>query len=315
MSLLAATRILFFLFASQSLDDSDGKDGDREDREDAHGAQHVLVLIDCRPSMFVPSIPEQEHGETISPMQASLKACEKLLRNKIKHVAVQKTGKRDGVGIMLYGIPKDNQTTQILVPLEPPGIQQIQKIRAYIEGKGSLQEEYQVGTKAADSSGLSPLRTALQNADGAFNQAKCVKQPTPSDKALPDAKSVCIFTNDDDPLRENDQERMKVEKAANDAIENGVELHLWPMKTNFRSDFYDSILRTPVETQESFDMEDLMLRIHRDFRKTRTAFSCPMLLPDWRNRPDDPGIQIDFYRPVQLQSKPQPITIHQETKK
>lgn len=300
----------------QASDDEDSMYGDRDDREDSHGAQHVLVLIDCCPSMFEPSIPDQD-GEVISPMQASLKACEEILRNKVKHVAVQKTGKRDGVGIMLYGIPKDNHTTQILVSMEPPGIQQILKIRNLLDTKGSLKEEYGVGIKEVDGSGLSPLRIALHNADGAFNQAKCVKQATPG-KTLPDAKSAWIFTNDDDPLGGNEEERTKVAKAANDAIENGVELHVWPMKTPFRGDFYDSILSAPVEAAQEealFDMEALMDRIKRDFRKMRTAFSCPMLLPDWRSRPDDPGIQIDFYRTVQLQSKPQPVWIHQETKK
>lgn len=144
---------------------------------------------------------------------------------------------------------------------------------------------------------------------------RCVKQRTPSDKALPDGKSLWIFTNDDDPLKD-DEDREKIEKAAGDAIENGVEIHVWPMKTPFNSDFYDSILTTPVpETEETFDVEDLMDRIQREFRKQRKAFQCPMLLPNWREHPEDPGIMIDFYRPVQIQKKPQPFVIHQQTKK
>jgi len=150
-----------------------------------------------------------------------------------------------------------------------------------------------------------------------FSTLRCVKQRSTSDKALPDGKSLWIFTNDDNPMKDEDDEgQEKIEKAASDVVENGVDIHVWPMKTPFNSDFYDSILPSPVETQEDiFDMEELMDRIKREFRKQRIAFRCPMLLPNWRDQPEDPGIMIDFYRPVQIQKKPQPITIHQETKK
>ena len=115
---------------------------------------------------------------------------------------------------------------------------------------------------------------------------------------------------------EDEDGREKIEKAASDVIDNGIDIHIWPMKTPFRTDFYDSILTSPVETQQDiFDMEELMDRIKREFRKQRVAFRCPMLLPNWRDRPDDPGIMIDFYAPLQIQKKPQAITIHQKTKK
>lgn len=133
---------------------------------------------------------------------------------------------------------------------------------------------------------------------------------------MPDGKSLWIFTTDDDPLADEEESSEKVEKAASDLLENGVDVHLMPLKTPFNSEFYDSILSSPVETQEDmFDMDDLMDRIKRDFRKHRIALRLPMLLPNWRQKPDDPGIMIDFYRPMQIQKKPQPRTIHQETKR
>jgi hypothetical protein len=103
-----------------------------------------------------------------------------------------------------------------------------------------------------------------------------------------------------------------VEKAASDIFENGVDIQLWPLKTPFQSEFYDSILTGPVETQQMFDWEELMDRIKREFRKQRIAFHCPLIFP---NRTNDPGVALDFYRPVQVQKKPSPTSIHQETKK
>lgn len=163
---------IFCLPCWQPSDDLD-KDGGREDREDTFGAQHVLVLIDCRPSMFVPSIPGEQEGETISPMQASLKACEQLLRSKVKHVAVHKTGKRDGVGIMLYGIPDNTNSTHPLVELQQPGVEQIQKIRAYVEGKASVEEDCKLEDMKSKETSWT-LRKALQKANEAITKAKYV---------------------------------------------------------------------------------------------------------------------------------------------
>lgn len=132
-----------------------------------YGAQHVQILIDCRPSMFVKSIPTED-GEMISPMQASLVACETLLRNKVKHVAVHKTGKRDGVGIILYGKPDPIHYTFTLVDLEAPGMQQIQKIRAYVQGKGDIKAD--AGIKEGEAKWS--LRRGLQDANTSFNHAK-----------------------------------------------------------------------------------------------------------------------------------------------
>lgn len=148
-----------------------------------------------------------------------------------------------------------------------------------------------------------------------FLSTRCVKKRTASDKALPDGKSLWIFTNDDNPTAD-DEEPLLIEKATSDLLENDVDIHVWPMKTPFTTDFYDSILAAPVETQENiFDMEELMDQIKREFRKHRVAFRLPMLLPNWRDHPEDPGIMIDFFRPIQIQKKPQPKTIHQETKR
>jgi hypothetical protein len=118
--------------------------------------------------MFVPSIPFEE--VQISPIQAALEVSEKLLRTKVKNVTVQKTGKRDGVGIMLYGVPSTQTTTASLVDLEQPGIASIKQIQAYLEHTQSLEEEYKLHDRSKESSWT--FRKALQEASSAFAKAK-----------------------------------------------------------------------------------------------------------------------------------------------
>jgi hypothetical protein len=270
-------------------DDDDSGEDDRADKGAVvHGAQHVMILVDCRPSMFVPSFPHE--SDMISPMQASLLAIEEVLRNKVKHVAVLKTGKRDGVGVLLC--TADEALT--LLPLERPGVHQCTKIRDYtpVESK----EESTLG-----------LKRAIHQANKAFSDAKCVKNPTNSYEG--DAKSVWIFTDNDDP---GEEEKEHLERIARDAVDNGVELHLWPLKENFQTEWWNTILTCPI-TEVNMDMEDLKETIHREWRKVRPAYSCPILFPDLKE--EDPGIMVDFYKCIQVQRKPQATTIHQQTKK
>lgn len=67
--------------------------------------------------------------------------------------------------------------------------------------------------------------------------------------------------------------------------------------------------------QNNFDIDDMLDDIKRQWKKVRKAYSVPMFLPDWKDHPEYPGIQLDFFNIVQIQKKPTPIMIHQLTKK
>lgn len=123
-------------------DDDEGED----DEGPTIGASHVLVMIDCNPSMFVPSIRltsddddgdrdeadaedngDQQGGDDegaamaiddnasapkqqqlVTPFEAALRATEKLIRGKVNSVATSRGGTRDGVGVMLFATKKFN---------------------------------------------------------------------------------------------------------------------------------------------------------------------------------------------------------------
>jgi hypothetical protein len=145
-----------------------------------YGAQHVLILVDCSPSMFKPCIPstaihgdeydgygddnedeeipseknddnndlnkKEEHKERsksqssssklLTPFDVALLATERLLRRRIQYVATSKAGKRDGVGVLLFSTKRHQEfaghdhlaTAHVLVPLGPPGIDQVKDI-------------------------------------------------------------------------------------------------------------------------------------------------------------------------------------------
>ena len=187
----------------------DGDDGDGEDGPGA-GAQHCLVLIDCSPAMFAPCVrvspgdglqpnrsdsqstgpggsssaspgsggePGAGEGEgggssqiVVAPFEAALRAAERLLRQRVGAVATTRGGKRDGVGVLLYGTRRlaagrrdlshrrearplfkddggdssdddddDDDDAQMLsmyelIPLAPPGTEQVLRMRGCIPG-------------------------------------------------------------------------------------------------------------------------------------------------------------------------------------
>ena len=147
----------------------------------AYAARHTLILIDTHPSMFEPCIYikssddsdiDEDKSDIINndssflttPFDASLMAVERLLHHKVYIVATSKQGKRDGVGVILFGTPpscinkniekddensdggnsdddvdtnddeeeeKDaNDSLKVLIKLTPPGVDQIKTIRS-----------------------------------------------------------------------------------------------------------------------------------------------------------------------------------------
>lgn len=150
----------FFITQPDWARDNDQADGGIIDPENAadndrafdFGAQHTLLLIDCGSAMFHPCVQYQPSGDhnnsrlgkdglfKISPFDAALVASEQLLIMSVNESAMAKgyTGKRDGVGIILYNTKRHNldgsssrrtATTYELMPLHPPGVQQILDLR------------------------------------------------------------------------------------------------------------------------------------------------------------------------------------------
>ena len=309
------------------------------------GAQHIVILIDSTKQMYVPSIPFQ--GTNITPMHAAMKACESILRQKIRHVATNKTGKRDGIGILFYGSkvstaeesdddddnnknsnnddviesdledseienPPTNAPVKWILSLAPPGIQQVKTIQSCLDNSTSGRNLHQECCPDEEFDSSRPLRTALQEASKTFATAKCVKRRARSDKAPPDAKSIWIFTCRDTPCRNLTEDRQHFITTCRDVHENGIDILVWPFSIDFDSTlFYKDIISTPPP--DDFTWVDFLYDMQHHWNQTRILFSVPLLFPN--SEPCQPGIMMDFFRTVVPQRRPMPVWITQTTKK
>lgn len=171
------------------------------------GAEHVVLLFDCNPSMFeryIPMMPDEDDVDSdeemdtllgigggggggttensskerlLSPMEVALTAAHKLLRMRIRAVAETKSGKRNGVGVILFGCDtmrdirgkksegggesdgseddgdddsedssaKMQSSTFELLELTPPGIDQVLKIQECLPSKSKRKKQRDLG--------------------------------------------------------------------------------------------------------------------------------------------------------------------------
>ena len=270
-------------------------------------------------------------------MDAALMACERLARNRVLQVATQKTGKRDGVGVLLYGTrtnddddeDEDNEqptesksSTQTLVELNPPGVQQIRILRSCLEDpicgvRRSIEKEFK---NLDDDSGLGrKLRTAVQEANKAYLEAKFIKNPRISTLKNPgDLKSIWIFTNHDNPQKGRDDEKRQLAQIITDLAEGGTDFVVWSLPKPdggvFDPRLLYSDLQCLVHAPPTFDVAEMLENICHQAKKPRRVLCLPMILPDWKAHKEDPGIMVNFYKIVQEQKKPQPKWINQATK-
>jgi hypothetical protein len=150
---------------------------------------------------------------------------------------------------------------------------------------------------------------------------RCVRKLSPSSKEPPDAKTVWIFTNEADPCRGSEDEQRLLIRAAEDAAENGLDFHVWklPKAGNEKGTWGDSVFTQFasnvdfLKEEMDFDMEDMMYRVQQQGKKARKSLTFPLLLPDWRENPDCPGILVDAFRTVQVTKRPTPIIVSQRT--
>lgn len=348
-----------------------------------------MLLIDCHESMFEKYIPllddadidndddEEMEGSNNSapvkekklfaPHDVAVTAAHRLLRMKIRNIAETRTGKRDGVGILLYGCntkrglhgnksdtssnsgddesdsdeEEDEQhPTHELLELAPPGTEQILKIQECIpptrdnesnQNHRDLQKEFSTlgitngnDDDKGGGDGCCTLRQAFVDANKIFEAAKCVKMRSPAGKDLPDAKSIWIFTNQDNPCS-SDFDKIQTITHAKDLKDASVDIHVMPMPKK-SGDFDKSLLYndllSPISLQENvdcfadnngtLDIEDVLENFGHFARKARKYAYVPLFLPGWKEREGDPGIMLDLYSVVRERKKPVPITVHQE---
>jgi non-homologous end joining protein Ku len=258
------------------LDDADIMDEDNDNDEMADSSNNNVT----------------KEKKLFAPMDVAITAAHRLLRMKIRNIAETKTGKRDGVGILLYGCntkrglqcksntsPKSGDesddddsddeeaahSTHELLELAPPGTVQILKVQECVPDKSSnhhqqrdLQKEFStMGTQNDDGDeggdGCCTLRQALVDANKIFEAAKCVKMLGPSSKDLPDSKSIWIFTNQDNPCS-SEFDKIQTITHAKDLKDAAVDIYVMPMPKK-SGDFDKALLYKDLLSQVSLNAD------------------------------------------------------------
>lgn len=236
-------------------------------------AQHVLLLVDCHEDMFA----TLEDGE-LCAMDLAMTMGERLLQQRIRDTVTLKIGKRNGVGMLLFGTKpvgggddkageqsdgednddEDNEgeegddhtsgnarSVHVFIPLDPPGIGQVKTIRACSKGDRNLQEEFaHVSTSTSDQTRIAPLQIALEEAVRIFRQAKCVRNKATKPNEPLDTRTIWILTNQDNPNYYSPATLQLLQNVARDVKESGIQILVWP-------------LAHPTVSSSAFDMQCL----------------------------------------------------------
>ena len=285
-----------------------------------------------------------EQYDTRSPMHLALQLCQQLLQERIQDTVKLKVGKRNGVGVLLYdtkpnttvrGVPNDSYNkdddqeedddddededpctprhVHVLMDLTPPGITQVQTIRACLKGDRNVHTEFANTTSSSSSapptSRFLPLQTALEEAIRMFRHASCVRKPDKKGQELLDTKSIWILTNRAEPYQnqqdaDRDDVRRRLETVAHDCHENGIQIVVWPLVQTSKesvtndiettqslpddsvfdmSSFYEGIVSQDIfQGQRHGNMEDIcqgLDQLQSYWKKIRKLYWGPLLLP------------------------------------
>lgn len=307
-------------------------------------------------------------------MDLALAMGERLLQQRIRDTVTHKIGKRNGVGMLLFGTkPLASNTTttaanpdgndddndddeeeeeedhatgnarsvHVFIPLDPPGIGQVQTIRACVKGDRNLQDEFASDATSMDQTRIAPLQIALEEAVRIFRQAKCVRDKATKPNEPVDTKTIWILTNHDHPNYSSATLQL-LQNVARDVKESGIQILLWPLAhpqqhSETDSEFDMQTLYGDIVTRDVFegkrlktieDMEEGLDSLQQFWKKIRRLYWGPLILPGQQPQPssqtndhgeeadeDKTHIMVDWFRFVQLAKKPAKVQIDQHTKR
>ncbi len=319
-----------------------------EDDEEAPvnlGAQHVLMVVDCHQDMFVPV------NDDVCSADLALTLAQQLLQQRIRDTVTLKIGKRNGVGVLLFDTkPMESHSEQVeelsddddddhdnddnneesptrsvhvLIPLDPPGIRQVQTIRSCLKRERNLQKEFSQ-SRDADPPRIAPLQIALEEAVRIFRQAKCVREKASKPNEPLDARTIWILTNRDNPYPPLAQQLLQ--NVARDAKDAGIQILVWPLAHPETNEFVMEPLYGEVVSRDVFEgrrlktqqeIEEGLEELQQYWKKIRRLYWGPLLFPrqPQPSEEDTPEIMVDWFRFVQLAKKPTKVQIDQRTKR
>lgn len=299
-------------------------------------ASHVIALIDFSPEMFPEGVED------------TLKSIQIFCKELISIKAINKTAKRNGVGIWAFNTrerPKIEQpieeesedmvhpesmetddqedddpeeerqgtTVHTLLPLTQPSLSVVRRLDSI--NIRELEHVYgHIDNNDDDSShtgGVKNLKSAIFLAQDAFATAKCVRKPKPGEAQ--DAKEIWIFTAQDQPCESKEMLKDFQNFIKDHTREKRIELVVFGLKENFDYSLFYHRIRAQTPNRDLVLADQVWNRLNV-IKKTRRAFGLPLLLPGWKERGQQgPNIMIDFFRLVQKAKPPSQKDVDIET--
>jgi hypothetical protein len=255
-----------------------------------------------------------------SPVDLALQLAQDLLQRCIRSTVTLKTGKRNGVGLLLYHTKQNRvskkegedadehdddemeddddddestdqaSTVHVLLPLVPPGVAEVKTIRSCLSKERDLRQEFSCFSHDGEEEEprIAPLQTALEESTRIFRKAKCVKDSNSAkaNEAI-DSRSIWIFTNRENPYPASNH---LIQNVARDAKEQGIQIVVWPLPSPTAPTplfshlpFYQDIASYTAfdnRLQSLEDLEDGLEDLQQHFKKIRRLYYGPMLMPD-----------------------------------
>ncbi|XP_023931521.1 X-ray repair cross-complementing protein 6-like, partial [Lingula anatina] len=277
-----------------------GDDDDEDNEEEGFlgqagfgGRDGLIFLIDCAESMF------QNGDSEETPFELCIKCTKNVIQNKII------SSDRDLLGVVFYGTEKDKnlgdfKNVYVLQPLEQPGAPAVLQLEALLEeGNDDFDTNYGHSSTYSLGDALWTCQNMFSHSPHKINY-----------------KRVMLFTNDDDPHRNNNSLKNQAKAKAVDLHETGIELELMhiqkPAEGFDLGKFYRDILyfdddENTVLADPAEKFEELLTRVRSKDHKKRATARIPLSLGK------DLNMSVGVYNLVRACPKPYGVKLYKKT--
>ncbi|KAF0883206.1 XRCC6 protein, partial [Crocuta crocuta] len=259
------------------------------------GRDSLIFLVDGSKAMF-----ESQDEVELTPFDMSIQCIQNVYTNKII------SSNQDLLAVVFYGTEKDKNSVNfkniyVLQELDNPGAKRVRELDQFKgeQGKKCFQDLIGHGSDYS-------LSEVLWVCANLFSDVQ-VKMSH---------KRVMLFTNEDDPHRNDSAKASRARTKAADLRDTGIFLDLMHLKKHGGFDislFYRDIISIAddedlgVHFEESSKLEDLLRKVRAKETKKRVLCSLKLKLSK------DTALTVGIYNLVQKAFRPPPVRLYRET--
>ncbi|XP_039092427.1 X-ray repair cross-complementing protein 6 isoform X1 [Hyaena hyaena] len=259
------------------------------------GRDSLIFLVDGSKAMF-----ESQDEVELTPFDMSIQCIQNVYTNKII------SSNQDLLAVVFYGTEKDKNSVNfkniyVLQELDNPGAKRVLELDQFKGEQGKKRFQDLIG-HGSDYS----LSEVLWVCANLFSDVQ-VKMSH---------KRVMLFTNEDDPHRNDSAKASRARTKAADLRDTGIFLDLMHLKKHGGFDislFYRDIISIAddedlgVHFEESSKLEDLLRKVRAKETKKRVLCSLKLKLSK------DTALTVGIYNLVQKAFRPPPVRLYRET--